>query len=193
MKNHGITLISLVITIIILIILAGVAINLSLGENGLLNQAKTAVNKYIEEEKIEKNELHELYSQILVAEDSKVTLTMEQLNNYIDKRIEENSRKIFIDTSNVIKNIGTGDKDYEYIATQDCAVVGTIQTYNGAYIKIYINDVAIGNGYTNSTGTQVKSPICYYLKKGDEIKFNITKTNSSGSAGYENLNVYGIK
>lgn len=40
----GITLISLVITIIILIILAGVTINLTLGENGLFNTAKEAVN-----------------------------------------------------------------------------------------------------------------------------------------------------
>lgn len=36
--NKGITLISLVVTIIILIILAGVGINLSLGENGLFSR-----------------------------------------------------------------------------------------------------------------------------------------------------------
>ena len=35
----GITLISLIITIILLIILAGVGINLSLGENGIFNRA----------------------------------------------------------------------------------------------------------------------------------------------------------
>ena len=43
MKNQkGITLISLVITIVILIILAGVAINMTLGENGILTKAKEA-------------------------------------------------------------------------------------------------------------------------------------------------------
>ena len=50
MKNlkarSGITLIALVITIIVLIILAGVAINLTLGQNGLLNRTKEAREKY---------------------------------------------------------------------------------------------------------------------------------------------------
>lgn len=43
----GITLISLVITIILLIMLAGVAINLSIGENGLFNKAKMAKENYL--------------------------------------------------------------------------------------------------------------------------------------------------
>ena len=45
-RQSGITLIALVITIIVLIILAGVAINLTLGQNGLLNRTKEAREKY---------------------------------------------------------------------------------------------------------------------------------------------------
>ena len=41
-KIRGITLISLVITIIVLIILAGVTLNMLLGENGIINRTKTA-------------------------------------------------------------------------------------------------------------------------------------------------------
>ena len=41
-KKQGITLIALVITIIVLIILAGVSINLVLGENGIITMAKRA-------------------------------------------------------------------------------------------------------------------------------------------------------
>lgn len=41
-NNKGITLIALVVTIIILIILAGVSINLILGENGIINKAQEA-------------------------------------------------------------------------------------------------------------------------------------------------------
>ncbi len=41
-KNKGITLIALVITIIVLLILAGVSIAMLLGENGILNQAQKA-------------------------------------------------------------------------------------------------------------------------------------------------------
>lgn len=43
-SNHGITLIALIITIIVLIILAGVAINLSLLNNGIFDRAKQARN-----------------------------------------------------------------------------------------------------------------------------------------------------
>lgn len=39
-RSNGITLISLVITIVVLIILAAVAINLSLGENGIFRYSK---------------------------------------------------------------------------------------------------------------------------------------------------------
>ena len=47
MKNkRGITLISLVVTIVILVVLAGVAINLTVGENGLLRKAKLAKEEY---------------------------------------------------------------------------------------------------------------------------------------------------
>jgi len=41
-NNKGITLIALVITIIVLIILAGVTINLTLGQNGIFNKAEEA-------------------------------------------------------------------------------------------------------------------------------------------------------
>ena len=41
-RQRGITLISLVITIVVLIILAGVAINLTLGENGIFKKAQEA-------------------------------------------------------------------------------------------------------------------------------------------------------
>ena len=41
-NNNGITLISLVITIIILLILAGVTLSLTLGDNGIINQAQNA-------------------------------------------------------------------------------------------------------------------------------------------------------
>ena len=41
-RNKGITLIALVITIIVLLILAGISINMLMGQNGILNRATTA-------------------------------------------------------------------------------------------------------------------------------------------------------
>lgn len=47
--QNGITLIALVITIIILLILAGVTINVTLGENGIFNKTKQATEEYKKE------------------------------------------------------------------------------------------------------------------------------------------------
>ena len=44
-KNKGITLIALIITIVILIILAGVIISILIGKNGILNKAEEARRK----------------------------------------------------------------------------------------------------------------------------------------------------
>ena len=65
MKNQkGVTLVALVVTIIILIILAGISINLILGDNGIITIAKKAKENTelakVEEEK----QLNELYTQL---------------------------------------------------------------------------------------------------------------------------------
>ena len=52
-KEKGITLVALVVTIVVLLILAGVSINLVLGQNGLISNAKNARNKTLEAEKTE--------------------------------------------------------------------------------------------------------------------------------------------
>ena len=41
-KNEGITLIALVVTIIVLMILAGVSVSMLTGQNGILNRAAEA-------------------------------------------------------------------------------------------------------------------------------------------------------
>ena len=66
--QNAITIISLVITIVILVILAGVAINLTVGENGLLRKAKLAKQEYNNAVASEEEQLNELYA-YLNAED----------------------------------------------------------------------------------------------------------------------------
>ena len=63
MKNHnGITIISLVVTIVILIILAGISINLTIGEDGLITKAKQAKENIELAQIEEQTSLNELYS-----------------------------------------------------------------------------------------------------------------------------------
>ena len=57
MKERGITLVALVITIIVLLILAGVTINLTLGEDGIIRRAQQALENYTNAAQREQAEL----------------------------------------------------------------------------------------------------------------------------------------
>ncbi len=59
-SQKAITLIALVVTIVVLLILAGVSLNLVLGENGLINKAKEGRDKYAESAKNEQSELNKV-------------------------------------------------------------------------------------------------------------------------------------
>lgn len=56
-ENEGITIVALVVTIIILLILAGVAINMTLGDNGLFKKSKEAINAWKSAEENETSSL----------------------------------------------------------------------------------------------------------------------------------------
>ena len=62
--NKGITLIALVITIVVLIILATVVINISLGQNGIFNRAKLARQEYINAQSYETEQVNAIDSKI---------------------------------------------------------------------------------------------------------------------------------
>lgn len=57
-KERGITLIALIVTIIVLLILAGVTISLAINNQGVFNKAKTAGNKYTEQQAAEQTGLN---------------------------------------------------------------------------------------------------------------------------------------
>lgn len=58
--ENGITLVALVITIIVLVILAGVSINLVLGDNGIIQKAKLGKENYEVASEEEKDKLQSM-------------------------------------------------------------------------------------------------------------------------------------
>ncbi len=63
-KNKGITLVALVVTIVVLLILAGVSINLVLGDNGIITKAKEAQRKSAEASQNDLISMNELAQQL---------------------------------------------------------------------------------------------------------------------------------
>lgn len=89
----GITLISLIITIILLLILAGVALNFTIGENGIFKLAENASKNYMNAQNKELSNLENLYSQIKIAtnDDAKITISVEDLKTLIKEESKKNN------------------------------------------------------------------------------------------------------
>ena len=105
-SNKAITLVALIITIIILLILAGVSLSMVLGENGLINKAQAGVNKYQESSENEQKLLN-------------------SIENYMDLQLKSPGTKVDLpdgwnkDTVDAVlddkKNIIPVPKDFYYV------------------------------------------------------------------------------
>ncbi|MCI9016619.1 MAG: hypothetical protein HFJ53_05610 [Clostridia bacterium] len=63
-EQKGITLVALIITIIVLLILAGITISLIIGNNGILNRAKEGGQLYQNAADDERNQLNTAYNEM---------------------------------------------------------------------------------------------------------------------------------
>ncbi len=122
-KKKGITLIALIVTIIVLLILAGVSLNLVAGENGILGRATSSVNKNQEATAREIIEMKIMEYQ-MYARSEGLTPTLYGLKEYYydDKEIE--TILLYDQTDEIVNNevdqIEYAEiklKDYEYIYT----------------------------------------------------------------------------
>ena len=81
-KEKGITLIALVITIIVLLILAGIAIATLTGENGILNKSETS-----KEETAKQGAKEKVQVEVMGSFDNNGKLNLEELNNNLKSNI----------------------------------------------------------------------------------------------------------
>ena len=192
--QNGITLIALVITIIVLLILAGVSIATLTGENGILTRAQDAkINTGIAEER----EMVELSAQAsLIDNDGK-----EILEQYLDPELENNfgenkyslekgenngeqgfivtitdtGRRYFISTSGKVDQMIPGPKVSHTISPDT-------QVNEGEKITITINAEATEGEITKITkpdGTSVENTTTttYEVEDNGEYKFVVEQSN----------------
>ena len=69
-EKRGITLIALAVTIVVILILAGVTIDVTLGENGIINKSKEVANRMNNLVKEDETELNELLNELNETMDS---------------------------------------------------------------------------------------------------------------------------
>lgn len=119
-KEMGITLITLAITIIVLLILAGVSISMLTGENGIINQAQRAKE---ETEKAKANELNTLssYEDVIY----EVTKDVPEVNDINPGTLEGSGTENDPYTINSIEDL---------VSFADSVTNGN--TYQGQYVKL---------------------------------------------------------
>ena len=134
-SNNGITLISLVVTIIVLIILAGVSINLVLGENGIITTAKRAKEEMTIAEGKEKIEL--AIAEMKIEKESKgESCTLD----YISQNIETRAKGIVLEgvkgTPAVKMYLSYKDYMYKIESNLSVADIGNINIAEQPSIEI---------------------------------------------------------
>lgn len=171
-KEKGITLIALIITIILMLILAGVVISLTIGNNGLIEKTKYAVEENRKAEIKEEIEIAilDIQSKLEEQKDSKglsKTIIVENLPNEIN--------------SIVIKEDMTGEyKGYEYYIDGEYKVhVGT-KTTNPIKVKITPTYIGTSSCTIEVEATSTKGNIVnYQYRVNDEIKQETDKNTDT--------------
>ena len=121
LKERGITLIALVITIVVLLILAGVSLNAIFSENGIINRAKDAQNKMDQATQNDMTGLNELDKLIS-------SLTDKTTEEVVPKIAMFDTGKKVRDKMHNLMPEGTISKDSKY----NCNVsIDAIEKYNG--------------------------------------------------------------
>lgn len=173
MKNRGITLIALVITIVVLMILAGVSIGVLKGDGGIIKQAGEAKIE------TEKSEIKEQIDIMTVQSIDKVgNIDREILKEKLEKLKEG---KEIVETENIIYviypqysfeiNLSTGDvgeEIIEKITDETPWELSGVGTEENPYLIESIEDLVAFSNSVNSG----KNYINEYVKLGRTLDFN---------------------
>ena len=112
-KEKGITLVALVVTIIILLILAGVTLNMAMSRSGLFDRAVNATEKYKIAQEDEKEKLVEIEEKMDLIPPSIPTIALELENGEEYKEGEWTNQNVKI-TFSALDEGGSGITSYEY-------------------------------------------------------------------------------
>ncbi len=156
-NKKGITLVALVVTIVVLLILAGVSINLVLGENGLITKAQEAKRKSHEESIKEQADM------------ALASYQLEKAKNGEDTSLDGNK----IENLEIIEE--NPSEDVKFIAKADDRII--IMKSDGTSIVTKENLVRNGfvtNGNENFSGTTEKNGVLLFNSGKDHF---ITSTD----------------
>ncbi len=214
MEKNGITLIALVITIIVLLILAGIVINLTIGENGILNKTEDAKEAYKISEILEKLELEKV--DYIASKNGEAVSVEEYVNHLINKEMITLADVLDIDATN--KNIIV--EGYIFLVEQeangnikithqgkvdgkpriakieivnsciDITVKVIASSVDGGDYKYYIKNVTLGEADYTLVATQKSEQYTFTnLPEENEYIIKVEVENNKGTVEKETANI----
>lgn len=181
-RNRGITLIALVVTIIVLLIISAVAINLTIGSNGIFKRAEDATNIY-DEKTIDEN-LRMLYQEQLIDE-AAGRISRDETDVFLEMTKGKEVSQEDIERFN--KALGKYSKKLFGIWTiEDLKSIGNSEEYPLDGIYIQFEDITIGEEGISPIGTVEKPFTGIYNGNGKKIEeLNI-------KAEVDNIGLFGV-
>lgn len=184
-NDTGITLVALVITIIVMLILAGVAINLTIGENGLIVKTQQAKNEYQKVAVKEELELGIIDVMAKVPQDNELSMNdyiIKELPNHLKQEIVMNEDltgiykgyEYWIDDKYVVHIDEKIDKEdliqYLYKEGDECVSV------TGGWDSYYKDVTTINQ--SNEKVVSISSQAQQYGNYFTDYKIDLTKYNT---------------
>ena len=168
-KNKGITLIALVITIIVLLILAGVSIAMLTGQNGILTQAQNASTQTEIAEAKEKAQMDIMAWQ------------SERLENGQDATLNDETVKTILTGKDYVKEL----KDTSFISTKGEHEIQYSDLYtngNNQSGQTIVDGVTVPSGFTHIAGESKEAGIVVADGKGNEFVWVPVTKKEDGTA-----------
>ena len=188
-REKGITLIALIVTIIVLLILAGVTINLAVNNQGIFNKAKTATRAYKNASEEEEASLalleNEIDKYIPKNDDSKISegITYTDSDNKTQTLTKDTAAGTKIGTTAVdgqtldwyLFDVSNDGKTAYLVSTPTYWVPDTTKEVNGAYTPKLVS------AYDSKTGAMNQA----IHKKPSATSGNYSYSYSSGNVTYK--------
>ena len=188
-KTKGITLVALVVTIIVLLILAGVAINFTIGEDGIFKRAQNAVDLYSEAAAKEKLEI--MYAGYLIDGGYKDT-EKDEIDIFLDIMGDKEITKEDIEEFNKVLE-QYGKKIIGITNVEELKSIGKDENYplNGLYLQL--NDISFNDTDTLTPIGSSETPF-EGIYDGNNYKIdNLKLANEKDNIGIFSVNKGKIK
>ena len=180
LQEKGITLIALVVTIIILLILAGVTLNIALSDNGLFSKAKKAADDYKKAQNEEEESIRQIATQ-MYSEYIGAKITVQGLEN-IENEITIKGTESGLGNSNTDNINGVGDDGSQKFTTEE--LEWRIWDFDGNTLRIISEEPTTqkltlrgATGYNN--GVWILENICNTLYSNGKEELSATNLKRS--------------